>query len=316
MVVCITLSFYNCIELLVLILTSFRQWHGLYFFSLVIASLGIIPYCLGFLLEYFEFLVFWASMLLSSIGWTMLITGQACVLYSRLGLIVTDAKLLRAVKWMITIDAVALHSGTTIVQYGSELGSRKPSFMDALFYVEKIQMTGFTIQEFIISGIYLWKTVQLLHLIQREGVRRVMWELLSINVIIILMDIALLTLEYNKLRAMERAFKSVIYSVKLKLEFAVLGRLVDLVQSSHRTLSDAFADVNSFVDNSRPLSNTQSSSPVMTRRKSETVPDWMAKLEGQASQVNKTQIEQRDSKTDIEQRSIITGTRSCDEISA
>ncbi|KAK5065035.1 hypothetical protein LTR84_000870 [Exophiala bonariae] len=314
-VVCVTLSFYNCVELLVLVLTSFRQWRGLYFFSLVIASIGVIPYCLGFLLEYFHLLVFWASMLFSSIGWTMLITGQAFVLYSRLGLILTDAKILKGVKWMIIIDAIVFHCGTTIIQYGTAYGSHKASFTHALFYMEKIQMTGFTVQEFIISGIYLWKTVQLLRMIQREGTRRVMWELLTINIVIILMDIALLAMEYKALRAMERAFKSVIYSVKLKLEFAVLGRLVDLVQSSQRTLSNALADVESFVDTSISRSDTQASAPMTARRKSETVPDWMAKLEGETSHVEQAQVAPHSSTANGKRSPFITRPRDFDECS-
>ena len=83
---CLTLSLYNCIELVLIILTTFQTWHGLYFTSLIVATVGIIPYCLGFLLEYFGILVFWASILFSTIGWVMLITGQSFVLYSRLGL--------------------------------------------------------------------------------------------------------------------------------------------------------------------------------------------------------------------------------------
>ncbi|OQV05748.1 hypothetical protein CLAIMM_10426 [Cladophialophora immunda] len=134
--------------------------------------------------------------------------------------------------------------------------------------MEKIQMTAFCIQEFIISGIYLWKTVQLLNFVSKEGTRRVMWELFIINAIIILMDIALLSLEYKGLRTMERAFKSFIYSVKLKMEFAVLGKLVNLVQSSTRTLSNALADVDSF----RTPSSAHS-------QPNDQMPDWMAKLE-------------------------------------
>ena len=185
---------------------------------------------------------------------------------------------------MIILDAVIFHTGTTVIQYGTMYGSEQESFKRALFYMEKIQMTAFTVQEFIISGIYLWQTVQLLKTIQREGTRRVMWELFAINVIIILMDIALLAMEYKALRAMERAFKSVIYSVKLKLEFAVLGRLVDLVQSSKRTLSNTLADVDSFVDTSISRTNTQASMGA-AMHKNGNVPDWMAKLEGQTAHV-------------------------------
>lgn len=271
-VTCIALSLYNCVELLLIIFTTFREWHGLYFISLVVASVGIIPYCVGFVMEYFAVLVFWASMMLSSTGWVMLITGQAFVLYSRLGLIMQNENILRAIKWMIIVDAVVFHTSTTVIQYGKTYGGEKLAFGRALFYMEKIQMTGFCIQEFIISGIYLWKTVQLLKLISKKGTRRVMYELFIINAIIILMDIALLALEYKGLRALERAFKSFIYSCKLKMEFAVLGKLVNLVQSSFRSLSNALADVDSFVTPS--TSDRQPTFPG-----DNPVPDWMAKLE-------------------------------------
>ena len=99
-----------------------------------------------------------------------------------------------------------------------------------------------------------------------------MYELFTINVIIILLDIALLALEYRGLRTLERAFKSFIYSVKLKLEFAVLGKLVNLVQSSTRTLSSTLADVDSFVSPARTNSEA-------TPSQNDQMPEWVAKLE-------------------------------------
>jgi len=266
---CIALSLYNCCELLLTILTTFREWHGLYFFSLIVASLGIIPYCLGFVLEYFRILVFWASITFSTIGWVMLITGQSFVLYSRLGLIVQNDRVLKGVKWMIIIDALVFHTLTTVFQYCQAYGGETAAFDRALFYMEKIQMTAFCVQEFIISGIYLWKTVELLKLVSKQGTRRVMWELFTINAIIIVMDIGLLALEYKGLRALERAFKSFIYSVKLKMEFAVLGKLVNLVQSSARTLSATLGDVDSFRTPSTAAEQTLD----------DRMPDWLVKVE-------------------------------------
>lgn len=276
---CVTLSFYNCIELLLTILTTFREWHGLYFISLIVASLGIIPYCLGFILEYFGILVFWASITFSTVGWVMLITGQSFVLYSRLGLILQNDRLLKAVKWMIIVDAIIFHTLTTVFQYCQAYGGEQAAFDRALFYMEKIQMTAFCLQEFIISGIYLWKTVELLKLVSKQGTRRVMWELFTINAIIIVMDIGLLALEYRGLRALERAFKSFIYSVKLKMEFAVLGKLVNLVQSSTRTLTATLGDVDSF-----RTPSTAASQPHDDR-----MPDWLAKVESRPVHVEHAQ---------------------------
>lgn len=54
--VCCTISLYNGLELLVLIFTTFRRFRDLYFWSLLIASFGLLPYTLGFLITYFTFI--------------------------------------------------------------------------------------------------------------------------------------------------------------------------------------------------------------------------------------------------------------------
>lgn len=58
-----------------------------------------------------------------------------------------------------------------------------------------------------------------------------MYLLVFINVVIIMMDVALLSIEYASLLILETIIKGVFYSFKLKLEFAILGRLVKFVSS-------------------------------------------------------------------------------------
>ena len=54
----------------------------------------------------------------------------------------------------------------------------------------------------------------------------------------ILMDITLLGTEYANEYSIETTYKSTLYSIKLKLEFAILNRLRALVKSQHQgTLS-------------------------------------------------------------------------------
>jgi hypothetical protein len=65
--------------------------------------------------------------------------------------------------------------------------SQTKTFGLAYKYIEKVQMTGFCIQEFIISGLYIWKMLDVLQAGEKKGVHRVMWQLFSINVIIILL---------------------------------------------------------------------------------------------------------------------------------
>ncbi|KAK5942543.1 hypothetical protein PMZ80_005108 [Knufia obscura] len=276
------MALYNSCELLLMIATRFKEWRSLLFMSLVVSSLGIIPYYVGFLTEYFQWTAFWAAMTISTFGWVMLVTGQSVVLYSRLGLILNNPSILKGVKWLIITDAILFHVPTTVVQYGKTYGDERVAFGRAMYYLEKIQMTGFCVQEFIISGLYLWAASQLLTIIKKQGTRRVMVELVVVNIAIVLGDIALLVLEYSGERVMERTWKGLVYSVKLKLEFAILSKLVDLVQSSQRTLSNALADVNTFVDVSRANSGADGMAAVhqqVRTSKDESMPDWISKLE-------------------------------------
>lgn len=58
-----------------------------------------------------------------------------------------------------------------------------------------------------------------------------MQQLLLINVIVIIMDISLLGMEYASLFLVQAITKGVFYSIKLKLELAILSRLVKFVRS-------------------------------------------------------------------------------------
>lgn len=281
LVVVATVSLYNAVELLLLIGMRFRERKSLYFISLTVATIGVMPYFTGFLCEYFRATPYWVAMSLSTIGWVALITGQALVLYSRLGLILDNQRILKAVKWMIIVNAVTLHTTTTVLQFGKiyASGGSQHACLVGIYYFEKIQMTIFCIQEFIISGLYLWKTVALLKVIQKQGTRKVMMELFVINIIIVAGDVALLVLEYSGHRVEERLFKGLVYSIKLKLEFAILSKLVGLVESSQRTLSNALAEVDTFVDMSRTTSAALLPIAYQPKSTADQMPDWLAKLE-------------------------------------
>ena len=95
--------------------------------------------------------------------------------------------------------------------------------------MEKIQMCGFFCQEIILSSIYIVETVKILRNSLQPNTRKTMQQLVGINAIIIVMDLGLLGLEAASLYILETLVKGVIYSIKLKLEFAILGKLVNFV---------------------------------------------------------------------------------------
>ena len=66
----------------------------------------------------------------------------------------------------------------------------------------------------------------MLHKSLRDNKRKLLYQLVAINIIIIILDITLLSCEFANLYIIETTFKGVVYSIKLKLEFAVLGQLV------------------------------------------------------------------------------------------
>ena len=235
-------AWYNVIELNVSVYMTFKRKRGLYFWSLVVSSWGVVLHSLGFLLKLYGLCqVFGVTVTIITIGWWAMVTGQALVLYSRLHLVVKEQRILRAVLIMIIWNAITLHIPTTVMTYGSN-SPDYPAFANPYNIMERLQMTIFCLQEFIISGIYLWATLRLLKPVYRRRTRSVMMQLLWINMCIMFMDIAMLVVEYMGYYAIETMMKAMIYSIKLKLEFAVLNQLMRLANSSQNAAVISYHD--------------------------------------------------------------------------
>lgn len=253
------LSFYNVIELLVLLFLTFHRRGGLYFWSLLVTGcLGVVPYSLGFLLKFFVGDHDFACVTVLTVGWWVMVTGQSVVLYSRLHLVLQDDRVLRGVLCMIIGTILTLHVPTTILTYGSNAQPVRIEFTNGYDIMERIQLAGFTAQETIISAIYVWETVKLLRLGSNEGYRRIMYQVVSINVAMFLMDVVLLVIECDGFYAVQTALKGMVYSVKLKLEFAVLRQLVDLVNRGRQSPQSLV--LNSFQTASNPVARFASGS--------------------------------------------------------
>ena len=226
------LAMYNAIELIAMISLTFTRYRGLYYWSLLISSIGIIPYSLGFFLKFDNLApgdLRWIAIVLLTIGWYPMITGQSLVLWSRLHLIVSGQRGERILKWtkyMIICNAIALHIPTTVLTFGSNGDANTDVFVRGYNVMEKIQMVGFFVQEIILSSIYIVETIKILRTSLQPNTKRTMYQLITINVVIIVMDLGLLGIECASLYILETLVKGVIYSIKLKLEFAILGKLV------------------------------------------------------------------------------------------
>jgi hypothetical protein len=130
---------------------------------------------------------------------------------------------------MIIVDAVILHVPTAVLFYGT-VAKPISAFAHGYDIMERIQVAGFCIQELIISGIYVWQTIKLLRLRPQGRRQGILAQLLVINIVILILDVAVIVIEYIGYYAVQVMFKPVAYSVKLKLEYAILGKLVSFVR--------------------------------------------------------------------------------------
>lgn len=221
-------AWYNVLELIVLIFLTFKRYQGPYFWSMLISSVGILPYSIGYLLKFFDLTsATWLPVTLLTIGWWTMVTGQSFVLYSRLHLVQENQRILRAVKGMIIMNIFLLHVPTTVLTYAANF-SQSPASIAGYDVMEKLQLTGFCVQEVIISSLYMWETNRMLQLNHDRGSRKTIMQLLAVNVACILMDIALMIIEFMNFYIYQTTLKATLYSIKLKLEIAVLGKLVKI----------------------------------------------------------------------------------------
>ncbi|KAJ5835325.1 hypothetical protein N7447_001351 [Penicillium robsamsonii] len=269
MIVFTSIALYNALELFILLFLTFTHYHGLYFWTLLLSVvLGVIPHAIGYLLGFFALAPLWLSLTISTIGFYVMVPGQSVVLYSRLHLVVQSNKLLRFVLWLIIIDAILLLIPTTVLTFYNAYATTPP--VDRGYNVmERLQLAWFCAQEIVISGIYITETVKLLRMMPDKDRRRcrIMYELLAINFVIILLDVGLLVVEYIGYFNLQTTLKAMVYSIKLKLEFGVLGKLVNIVQNSRsQPTSSDHEEYPGFVDPTQITSDVTHAAPREPRR--------------------------------------------------
>ncbi|EUC37270.1 hypothetical protein COCCADRAFT_1852 [Bipolaris zeicola 26-R-13] len=231
----LSIALYNFLELNVYILTLFKRRSGLYFWSFTVATYGILFNSIGYMLMHLvqiETKNVYATLIL--IGWCCMITGQSVVLYSRLHIVMHNLRWLKYVLTMIIVNAIWLHIPVIIIVYGTNSADPKP-WIPVYNIYERIQLSVFIAQELIISGLYLFETTKLLRLertIGNVGTRKLLYHLISVNALVILLDFSILALEFANLFEIQTSWKPLVYSIKLKLEFSILTRLVNLTRKA------------------------------------------------------------------------------------
>lgn len=231
----LAISLYNVLELMVIILTTFKQRSGLYFWSFIVSTLGIAPHAAGFVLKFFGVMSpsgWWLPVTLVAIGFPAMVTGQSMVLYSRLHLVVRDPRRLRLVLYMVIFDGVVMSIPLIVLAYGSNSPNPAP-FLSIFTIWDKVQIAVFAVQEIIISVLYIYETSRLLNLspTSNQALRKMLIHLLAVNAVVLIFDITLLGVQYSNNYEIQTTYKGAAYSVKLKLEFSVLNNLINIIKN-------------------------------------------------------------------------------------
>ncbi|KAB8229468.1 uncharacterized protein BDW43DRAFT_322119 [Aspergillus alliaceus] len=230
----VAIAWYNAAELVVLCLSTFKLYRGWYFWSLFIASLSLFPICLGYIFFiFYPGIPHYLSISLIIVSWSCMVTGHSLILWSRLHLIIQSPRVLRLTLTIIILDAILLHTSIAVLLYGSfsknvHVANR---FTNGYNIMERVQLVVFCVQELLISGIYLWETAKMLRLHPGPLHYNVLTQFLIINIFIIVLDVAVVGIQFAGYYALQVTFKPVAYSLKFKLEYAILGRLIAIATS-------------------------------------------------------------------------------------
>lgn len=122
----------------------------------------------------------------------------------------------------------------------------QPSLTNVVNIWDPLEATVFFVQETFLNILYIWQTRNLLRnsallgrsfrseassTLQVLARKRILHQLIYTNLLVIVLDIALLGIRYADLFYLQGAFKPCVYAVKLKVEFVILNSLIKSMQA-------------------------------------------------------------------------------------
>lgn len=266
-------SWYIGAEINVSLFVLFKRRRGLYFWACFLGSWGVILQSLFIILADFRVwtdLV--GSITMIYLTWLIMVIPQSWVLYSRLDLIVQDRRLLYWLRIVLIFNSIVFSIPTIVIgilavspnmrfffslnlvlmQRAQQATTVNPTLRSKNIIWDRVQLTVYFVQETVLSLLYIYETRKYVRLKTflsnprpsddaatdtSTAKNRVLWHLIFANLLIIALDIALLGIQYggDHLFYLQGAFKPCVYGIKLKLEFLVLNRLIDIVRSRHHS---------------------------------------------------------------------------------
>ncbi|RYO74632.1 hypothetical protein DL764_010785 [Monosporascus ibericus] len=243
-----------------------RRGRGLYFWACALASWGVILQPVFIVLADFGVWTepFVAAITLIYLTWFIMVIPQSWVLYSRLHLIMHDERVLRWIKAILSFNSIVFSVTTIVLGIIAQATSINPNLFSINTIWDRLQLIVFFVQETSLSILYIiqarkfLRDSSLLHpkpistgtattttpdtslgstsssggnRDRDETTKQVLHHLIYTNVLIIALDVALLGIQSADLFYLQGAFKPCVYGIKLKVEFAILNRLIKSVRA-------------------------------------------------------------------------------------
>ena len=226
----VAVIFYLVLEVQIEILRAFKKRKGLYFWSIELGIWGCAIDAIGLSIKSLarNTKVWPLNTLFIIGGWSIYVIAQLMILYSRLHFVCRSARTQRAVFWMIIVTTIALQipSWVTVWPAYADIPSISSVWSPRDAIVERFNQLGYTIAEAVISAIYI---KSLLHLLKsKSGVRqrRVMIDLIYVNVLVIVLDLVEMVLVWLIEKGLSQPIQTFSYILKFRLEFVVLNQLM------------------------------------------------------------------------------------------
>ncbi|EIT77635.1 hypothetical protein AO1008_09587 [Aspergillus oryzae 100-8] len=219
----LAIAAYNSVELFYWIFSFFRRYNGCYFWSLLVTAMGIIIFVTAVVLSLADMGPSALIKIAYSLGFLVMVTGSATVLYARLHLVTMD-KTPEHVLCFIIFTTCTLHLPLTIlylVRAFIEFTTR-PALESFSRKYEHFVIACSCARELVLSGIYLWVAFRNLKPILdakgQEGCR-VKSELIVMNAFVLASTVCLVVLDHTDHDAIKHGYGSMATSIKLKMEF-------------------------------------------------------------------------------------------------
>ncbi|KAK1490284.1 integral membrane protein [Colletotrichum tamarilloi] len=261
-----TAGIYNALELYVLIFARFRRRSGRYFWSMLVANTGILLHACGGLGRFMQPTKTVIPGIFAHIGWYCMVTGQSVVLWSRLHLVVYNRITIQLVLALIITSFFCVHIPQTVLFAGVWAGN-SPVWDTRFKIFEKASLMVFTLQEMIITGIFVragFRNFKSLFEFKAQEAKVLLSFLISMFVLVFLLDTGLVILEYTGYFVFQTTSKPIVYSIKLKVEFAVLEKLLAFTrmkQCDCHQLEDIPKDATESFANNATLATTMNTIP-------------------------------------------------------